>query len=186
MTGNPEARRDGILVEELGDELIICDLERDVVHGLNSAAAACWQALDGTKSILDVAKEVYPDTQPSVAVTLVLHALRELDEKHLLAVGIPHLNVTRRQVIGELRTRGVAMAAVLATVVTLATPPPRAHASHGTGNIPFPEPCTHSSECVSTHPCCCTDHVFPGFPATFCSTVVGCENATAQGTCARF
>ena len=67
MKGNPVARSEGLLVEELGDELIICDIERDVVHSLNGPAAVCWKALDGAIDIVALSAEAVGDVRADFA-----------------------------------------------------------------------------------------------------------------------
>ncbi len=47
---NPLARQDdGLLVEELGEDVVVYDLDRDQVHVLNPVAALVWKSSDGTR-----------------------------------------------------------------------------------------------------------------------------------------
>jgi hypothetical protein len=43
----PLARSAGLLVEPIGDELLVFDSERKVAHSLNDVAARVWRACDG-------------------------------------------------------------------------------------------------------------------------------------------
>ena len=47
---NPKARQNDLVVQEVFDELVIYDLERNQVHSLNPTAALVWQQCDGQTS----------------------------------------------------------------------------------------------------------------------------------------
>lgn len=47
----PTARRTGVLVRALGDELIVFDRATLRAHRLNPTAAAVWRACDGATSV---------------------------------------------------------------------------------------------------------------------------------------
>jgi hypothetical protein len=48
----PRALEDGLLVEAVGEELIVCDTRRDTAHVLNVTAAAVWRACDGERNLV--------------------------------------------------------------------------------------------------------------------------------------
>jgi hypothetical protein len=52
---NPRARRNGLLSEQLDDEWIVYDPERDRGHCLNRTAALVWQHADGERTVGDLA-----------------------------------------------------------------------------------------------------------------------------------
>ncbi len=172
MTGHPKARHEGLLVEEMGDELIICDLERDVVHGLNGPAAACWKALDGTRDVGDLARCVFPDVDPATAISAVHYALKKLDDQHLLQVGTASARITRRDLLTTARAKGLKAAAVMAVVATLSSPPLSAHASDLTGGNGAL--CDHATDCDPG--LCCCDR-FPPLSGPLCGFIVtgGCN-----------
>src|SRR5262245_61642665 len=41
-TMNPEARRDGLLTEEVADELVVYDQDTNLAHRLNRSSALVW------------------------------------------------------------------------------------------------------------------------------------------------
>ena len=52
----PDARRERLLLEEVGDELVIYDLQRHRAHQLNRTAALVWQRCDGQKTVAELTK----------------------------------------------------------------------------------------------------------------------------------
>src|SRR5947209_450311 len=74
----PNARREGVLVEALDDELLVFDSERQCAHSLNACAARVWEACDGSRSVGELAEECQEDE------STVLLALGRLRDVHLL------------------------------------------------------------------------------------------------------
>jgi DNA-binding transcriptional ArsR family regulator len=116
------ARRDGVLVERLGDEVVLYDGEADVAHCLQSAAAAVWEHADGSRS----------DAQIAAATGLgereVSVALDELREARLLEEPAP--GQTRREATKRILRAG-ALAAAAPLIYTVAIAPAAAMASEG-------------------------------------------------------
>jgi len=80
----PKPRNARLLVEELADELLIYDVERNEVHCLNGAAVRVWQLCDGERTVQEIAKGLNTDMDPDQAETLVWTALDQFAERHLL------------------------------------------------------------------------------------------------------
>ena len=80
----PKARSTQILVEELVDELLIYDVERNQVHCLNGAAVRVWSLCDGERTVSEIARALNTDLDPDAAETLVWTALDQFGEKNLL------------------------------------------------------------------------------------------------------
>lgn len=80
----PKARSTQILVEELVDELLIYDVERNQVHCLNGIAVRVWTLCDGTRTISEIARALNTDLDHEAAETLVWTALDQFGEKILL------------------------------------------------------------------------------------------------------
>ena len=53
MADLPIARSEGVLVEEVEDELLVYDQRRDSSHRLNRTAAVVWRHCDGTRAVRD-------------------------------------------------------------------------------------------------------------------------------------
>jgi Coenzyme PQQ synthesis protein D (PqqD) len=77
-TSTPLARSQGLVIEELGDELLVYDLDSDGVHCLKPTAARVWRACDGTKSIEALAGEL------GLSSDEVHRALADLENSDLL------------------------------------------------------------------------------------------------------
>ena len=58
MSAYPKARREGMVSEEVGDELVIYDEATQVAHSLSKDAASVWRLCDGHSSAEDVAYRV--------------------------------------------------------------------------------------------------------------------------------
>ena len=140
----PKVRTDDLLIEELDDELVICDLERDQVHALNSPLARIWRLCDGSRSVEEIAVNLDPLTPPSLAEALVYKALDDLASRNLL----DHDNTVynRREVIANLGKLATLSSALVPVVLTLNSPPAHAQMS---GCIPL-----GMSGCMAAEDCC--------------------------------
>ena len=122
MSGFATARREGVLTERLGDEVVLYDRDADVAHCLQSAAAAVWEHADGSRS----------DAQIAAATGLeereVSVALDELREAGLLEEPAP--GQTRREATKRILRAG-ALAAAAPLIYTVAIAPAAAMASEG-------------------------------------------------------
>jgi hypothetical protein len=56
MSGFSLARREQLLVERLGDEVVVYDQDADVAHCLSPSVAAVWEHADGTRSDAQIAQ----------------------------------------------------------------------------------------------------------------------------------
>jgi hypothetical protein len=147
----PTARTQDLIVEELGDELLVYDRRTDVAHSLNAVATAVWRGCDGATDLDALAAAIAPRAGEEDAEALVLRALDELREKGLLeAQRAAAPGLSRRQALG--RIAGVGMAAVAAPLIVSAAAPtpadavtPACTAQYGT--------CTTTAQCCSGTTC---------------------------------
>lgn len=51
----PIARKSGLVIQEMPDELLVYDVETSKAHCLNETVAAVWNACDGRNSVSDIA-----------------------------------------------------------------------------------------------------------------------------------
>jgi len=128
----PIARRDGVLVRELPDELIVYDLERHQAHCLNRTAAVVFRLSDGTRTSAEIAATL-GDTDPVQREAVVSLALRQLAELSLVDGDLQPVagddtpaQADRRD---ALRRLGVGAALLLPAVVSMLAPTPAAAAS---------------------------------------------------------
>jgi len=80
----PQARQDGLVVQPVGEELVIYDRERQMAHQLNATAARIWENLDGQKDVAQVAAAVNGEDSP-VNENLVQLGIAELGKANLLS-----------------------------------------------------------------------------------------------------
>jgi hypothetical protein len=146
----PCARKEGLLTEELSNEVLVYDLERHKAHCLNPAAALIWKHCDGRTSISEMVQLLEKSLGTSVDEDVVWCALNQLEKDYLLKeqvvwpVGMQR--ISRRTLI-----RRVGMAAVLLPLVTTISAP-TAHASASCGM-----PCGIGGTCPTGCVCCLDD-----------------------------
>jgi len=125
-TYRPATRRSQLLVQELPDEVLIYDVERNVVHCLNGTAARVWALCDGERTISEIAQLLGSDLEPGTAEALVWSALDQFTEKHLLEE-VPEsptvlsrpTDMTRRQMVLRLGL----VVGMLPVVESIVSPP---------------------------------------------------------------
>jgi hypothetical protein len=118
----PQARRDGLLEESVGEELLLYDRSSHTAHCLSPIAACVWRHCDGERDVTELAELAVASED------LVADALRELREKDLLDAepvlmqsAIP--GVSRREAIVRVARYGAAVAgASMIVSATAATP----------------------------------------------------------------
>ena len=137
----PSGRRDGIIVRELADEVLIYDLQRDKAHCLNKTAGFVWQHCNGRTQIATLARLLAVKEQVPVKESVILLALDQLAERHLLVGPLPRpsgAKVSRRRLVLKYAPAALALPVILSitapTAAAAATPTP----------TPTPDPCTVS------------------------------------------
>ena len=101
---SPKTRSTRLFVQELPDELMVYDVERNEVHCLNGSAARVWTLCDGKNTVTEIARLLGSDLEPQAAETLVWVALDQFAEKGLLEEASPPAayrpaDMTRRQMV---------------------------------------------------------------------------------------
>jgi hypothetical protein len=134
----------GLLIEELGDELLVFDKATNRAHSLNATAVAVFRACDGKRSAAQIAEHAGVE---QIAVEL---ALGNLADSHLLAAEtVPADRISRRSALRRLARAG-AVAAVAVPVVRSITAPSAAMA----GSVPNPGgSCTGNGDCGPASSC---------------------------------
>jgi hypothetical protein len=155
-----------LVVEELGDELLVYDRITNQAHCLTAVAARVWQACDGEGTTAGFAAKL------DLPGESVMHALAELEAKGLLQ-DTPHVHVgggmTRREVALKTAKVGAAAAAV-PLIWSVAGPIPEAAAT------PTIEQCAqyHDKDCDGCRTicgCCC------------CCQAGDCKTCFPRGMC---
>lgn len=132
----PRAKRNGLLSEQLDDELIVYDPDRDRGHCLNRTAALVWRHADGEHTIGELAAILQEQLDPVADEHLVWHALDRLNAVHLLEAPRPRsteeIRASRRQFVRKVGLVGV-VSLLLPMVTSVAAPAP-AQAQSGCGS----------------------------------------------------
>ncbi|HZS05398.1 MAG TPA: PqqD family protein [Blastocatellia bacterium] len=148
-TSLPATREDGILVQELSDEVLVYDLRRHKAHCLNRTAAIIWRHCDGRRTAAEVATLTGRELKTRVDEGVIWHALEQLEKAGLLEdrVALPKQmeGLSRRQMMKRLGA-GAVIALPLITSIIAPT------AAQAASNLPNGTPCTASSQCASR--CC--------------------------------
>ena len=109
----PAARKEGLVVKELPDEVLVYDLERHKAHCLNQSAAKIWNLCDGRTTSLEITRKLNDDSGLPVDEEVVWLALEQLGTAQLLEERIVRPGVSpgisRRQVIKRLGLVAVAV-----------------------------------------------------------------------------
>lgn len=119
----PVARKSGLVVRDLADEVVVYDRERHEAHCLNRTAAIVFRNADGRRSVSDLAALLGAEGAPE-AEDLVRMALGQLGDAHLLESTPPPVRqagLARRDVM---RRVGIGAAILLPLVSTILAPSP--------------------------------------------------------------
>ncbi len=120
MSPYPQARSEGIVTEEVGDELVIYVAAMQTAHALSEDAAAVWRHCDGRGSAEAIASRVGLDE------VRVVQALEELSGAELL---VESEGISRREVYK--RSAKLAAAALSAPLIYSIAIPAAAAAASG-------------------------------------------------------
>jgi Coenzyme PQQ synthesis protein D (PqqD) len=117
----PVARKQGLVVQEMPEEVLIYDLDTNKAHCLNKTAAFVWKSCDGNNSITDITKSFENGFGSPVEEDLVWLAIEQLNDKNLLTENMTTrvTGQTRREVIKKI---GFASVIALPIVASLAAP----------------------------------------------------------------
>ncbi len=161
MGEGPLARSADLIIEELGEEVLVYDTKTDTGHSLSPEAAKVWRACDGTTSAERLSAKL--GMEPEV----VNGALEELSACALLEVKptIVADGSTRREVTLKLAKVGATVAAA-PYILSVAAPTPAMAASvkfcnqFSSGNCGSNTGCSKSVGC-----CCCVPVLHSPYPA---------------------
>jgi hypothetical protein len=117
----PVARKDGIVVQDVDDELLVYDLRSNRAHCLTESAAFIWNCCDGRTSVEQMRQKIKERFGTEVSEDFVLLALEELGREGLLESSVETGlgKISRRE---ALRKVGVGTMIALPLVVSLAVP----------------------------------------------------------------
>ena len=161
----PLARKDGLVIQELPDEVLVYDLDNDRAHCLNQTAAFVWQRCDGGNTTEQIARKLGLEFNCTVDEKIVWLALDQLSRNHLLErqSSLPPTlaGMNRRALV---RSLGLIAVVAIPAITSIVAPMPADAASQGG---------TGAACCTGAQ---CTSGVCQNVPAN-------CPN-TGTGTCA--
>jgi hypothetical protein len=172
---NPHARRDGLAVEPIADEILIYDHDRDIAHCLTPVAARVWNACDGQHDHATIA------ALTGETATTVTDTIAQLAELHLLTTSVA-APMTRRAVITRIAITGTA-AATIPLIISSTIHAPLAHASTLATTC---QSCSATGPaCIAGDTCDAVQQVCIGSACVFQTCVVGddCDLPLSKGIC---
>jgi hypothetical protein len=111
----PAARKSGLVIQEMPDEVLVYDLNTNKAHCLNQTAAKVWMACDGKTSIAEIADRFGRGANED----LVWLAIDQLSESDLLEniVASKFKGQSRREVIKKIGLASIIAIPVIASLV---------------------------------------------------------------------
>ena len=117
----PLARTNGLVVQEVPNEVLVFDTETNEAHCLNETAAMVWKYCDGKTSVAQIAEILSENKGSGTNDDLVWLAIDQLNEHKLLqkTVESKFAGQSRREV---LRKIGLASVVALPIIASMAAP----------------------------------------------------------------
>jgi hypothetical protein len=115
----PAARKEGLVIQEMPDEVLVFDLETNKAHCLNETAAFVWKACDGKNSVADITKLFGNQSGTPVQENLVWLAIDQLNENNLLEAELKadFNGQSRREVIKKIGLAAVIALPIISSLV---------------------------------------------------------------------
>src|SRR5260370_30423126 len=121
----PLARKEGLVIQDLQDEVLVYDLDRDHAHCLNETAAFVWERCDGRTTASEIARLLSKKVNAPIDEKVVWLAVDQLRRNHLMTNSAvpPQIlsGMNRRQMVQAL---GLAAAIALPVVASIVAPTP--------------------------------------------------------------
>ena len=183
----PTARKDGIVVQKIGEETLVYDLNENKALCLNETSALVWELCDGRRTTLEIGDEVGKKLKSEVSEDLVCLALDQLSEDLLIddADSDYFGGLSRREAI-----RKVGFASVVSLPLISSLAAPKAVNSQSCGVLGFS--CSGNAACcsgncatfITTMRCCvpgATGTILQGGAYACGTTQADCD--AAQSSC---
>ena len=152
FSSHPHARRANLVVNELQNEVLLYDLDRDQASCLNDSAALVWKYADGKTSVDEIAARMSQELDSPVDARVVWYAVDQLGKKNLLEERLtipPHYaRLMRRDFLVKAGVVGAIVA--IPVIISLTAPTP---AMAATGSCAG-QACSSSADCCPANPTC--------------------------------
>jgi hypothetical protein len=141
----PIAKSQGIVTQDMADELLVYDLKSNKAHCLNKTARFVWRNCDGTKSLEDIRRGLESSTGENVEIEIISLAVQQLNDNNLLDndSAIMEIGLSRRAL---LKRAGFAAVIALPIVASIAVP---SSVLASSSRAPSGSPCTSPVDCAS-------------------------------------
>ena len=152
----PRVRIERLVVEDVLDEIVAYDLDRDKAHSLNSTAALVWTQCAHQTTRAEAVALLSRKLGSGKGETALDYGLAQLQQAQLLRDPLPRVDGMSRRAV--MRRIGLAAAAGLPLVTSLLAPPAIQAQSAGAGGCggvcgPGPaNPCPGGCDCVPDDP----------------------------------
>ena len=84
MEKMPQARRSGLIIQEVDSEILIYDQDTNKAHCLNQTAAKVWNYCDGETTLADACSALSRDLETPIDEKLVWYAVDQFSKDNLL------------------------------------------------------------------------------------------------------
>lgn len=171
----PIARKNGLVIQEMPDEVLVYDLDTNKAISLNETAATVWRLCTGKNSVADIARRLGGRKAGAETEKVVMLALDQLNEKDLLLTRFVtgFEGKTRREVLKQV---GFATALALPVVAMLSFP------SVSLGATCLASGCNTSAGCLAGE-ICCPSTINPGTFECFLGLPGSCGSLPGTATC---
>lgn len=149
---NPVARKTGLVIQEVPEEVLVYDMDTNKAHCLNKTAALVWQSCDGSRSVSEIASHVGSLAGEKVSDDFVWLAIDQLNSNDLLEkqVEADFKGLSRRDVIKRI---GLTSMVALPVIASLIAPPTALAAASCNCNNNAECGTVQNSQCPSTTNC---------------------------------
>ncbi len=189
MNNLPLARKSDLVMQEVGDELLVYDLKTNKAYCLNETSAQIWLLCDGKNSVSEIAKKMSEQMKTEITEDFIRIALDQLNKDEILEDGleIRFNGLSRREIIRKVGFASVAAMPIISSVVA----PEGSMAQSGPMNLSFGDACTAHLQCTSgvcstlISTCCVSTSRTNAFGTGSNFTLTGTETcvASAQTRC---
>ncbi|ALF55221.1 hypothetical protein ACX27_24155 [Nostoc piscinale CENA21] len=178
----PVARTENLLIQEVGEELIVYDETRDTAHCLSAIAVRVWYLCNGQNTVETIARLLqeefeFPPNQTVDWHGLVQLTLAELEQFHLLDAAVTEpLNspqTSRRQVLKKVSlVGGFAIGSLFPAIKSIIVPTPAMAAPTGSSSTSSPTTTSTSTSTTTTAPTTTSTSTTTTIPPTILPTII--------------
>ena len=117
----PVARKEGLVIQEMPDEVLVYDMQTNKAHCLNETAAFVWKNCTGEKTVEEIVERFANKSGAAVENDLVWLAIDQLSERNLLETraAARFAGESRRSVLKKI---GLASMVALPVIASMAAP----------------------------------------------------------------